>query len=150
VLGAAQSVGALANVNPWGVSDTQGPGAVAWTLSVQLVDDAGDGLPFYGPYNDNGTPSNYADDSGEADIFLPIPEISTPVLGAGVAVVPPGFTSPQVVNGGVNIGVAQTQAPGVAGDGYFIISFPRPMVARVLPTVSPSTTYRGTWLVTLV
>jgi hypothetical protein len=89
------------------------------------------------------------DDFGVADVFMSVPDIG-PGGGVGVAVVPPAFTQVQLVNAGSNVTVAQTTAPGVAGDGLFIVNFPRPMVARVLPSASPSTTYGGVWQVTLV
>jgi len=150
VLGAAQRVGAMANLGPWAIGDNQGAGAAAWTLSVQLVDDAGDGLPFYNPYNDNGTPANFADDTGQADVYLPVPVVDEAGFSTGDAVVPAAFTAPTLVNNGANVTIAQTAAPGSAGQGYFMVSFRRPMVARVLPTAQQSTTYRGDWQVTLV
>lgn len=150
VLGAAQRVGAMANISPWAVGDNQGAGAAAWTLSVQLVDDAGDGLPFYNPYNANGTPAVYTDDTGQADIYLPVPVVHAAGFSTGNAVVPAAFTQPTLVNNGANVTVAQTAAPGSSGQGYFIVSFRRPLVARVLPTAAQSTTYRGDWQVTLV
>lgn len=118
-------LGAMANVGPWAIGAYQGLGAAAWTLSVQLVDDASDGLPFYGPYNDNDTPANLQDDTGQADVYLPVPVVDDAIFSTGNGVVPAAFTQPALVNDGVNVAVAQT-APRFCWPGLFHDQLPTP------------------------
>jgi hypothetical protein len=125
ILGAASSVAATARVHPWAISDAQGAGAASWTFNTNLT-----GIPLT-----------------EADVFLPVPRVTTAPGSTGVVVVPAAFNVPTQINNG-NVLIATTGAPGTAGQGYFTISFASPMRARVLPTGTPGT-YPGVWNNTL-
>lgn len=122
VLGASTDTAATAPIRPWGVLDAQGVGAVGWTLSTQIT-----GIP-----------------TSVADLYLPVPQVNATTGATGVAVVAPTLTAPTRVNNGVNVAVVQTAAPGTPGDGYFTITFPAPLSARIHPDGAPGT-YLGIW-----
>lgn len=124
IVGASSSAQMPAELSPWAINDSRSaPAPGAWTLSVDLT----------------GIPDN------DAWVYLPIPIFTAAITTPPAAAVTGVPTAPTKINntGGTFLG---TNTGG--GGGYYTISFPSPLTARVFPTATPGT-YNAIWTVTL-